>query len=78
MRNFKPNIFKFQRKDNTLFFSCVTDDDSKYALADQQGVIIIKGDFNTEYKMSIENLKPGYYTLTLLNAKTVEQFSVTV
>lgn len=78
MSNLKPEIFKFKREGNMLLISCEIEGGGKYALANQQGVILIKGDFDTNHKISIEELKPGYYTLTLLNAEAIKHFSVTI
>lgn len=76
MSNLKPNIFTFKRENFEILIYCETSENSKYALADQQGVILIKGEFINNHKISIDQLKPGYYTLTLLNSQAVLSFSV--
>lgn len=78
MSNLKHGIFTLKREHNQLYITCITDEDSKYALANQQGVILDKGDFSSSHVISLQHLKPGFYSLTLLNAETIEHFSVII
>lgn len=78
MSDFNSKLFIIKKSNKDISVSNEMSGDSKFAIANTEGVIIEKGSFDSEVSIPIEELEPGSYSLTLLNAETVECFSFTV